>query len=312
MFKMFPKQWTPVLPVAEVKDTPVAVELAGESLVIFRNLEGKFGALLNRCPHRGVPLSMGRVTENGCLECPYHGWNFTTNGACIRVPLNDLKPAQLSKLSVVNFPTKIIAGLIWVFTGTGNPPELEVPESLLQPENRYFVHHEVWNTHWTRCVENALDYLHIPFVHQNSFGRELNDTARTNAIAQINIREITDGMRINSKINTLAHGIEIDWHKPNNVVVKFDLVGVGIPVRGHIFSIPINAQQTRFMQVILANPGIDKTKFDFNQFVAPSFEDRVIVESQVGEVPKTTEECNVGTDEASLRFRRWYHSVVVD
>ena len=307
MFKMFPNFWTPVLPVAEVKDTPIAVELAGESLVIFRNLEGKFGALLNRCPHRGVPLSMGRITEDGCVECPYHGWNFATNGACTRVPLNDLKPAQLSKLSVVSFPTRISAGLIWVFTGTGNPPELELPESLLQPESRYFIHHEVWNTHWTRTVENALDYLHIPFVHQNSFGRELNDAARTEAIAQISIREIADGMRIKSKINTLPHGIEIDWHKPNNVVVKFDLVGVGIPVRDHIFSIPINARQTRFMQVILANPGINKTKFDFNQFIAPSIEDRIVVESQIGEVSNTTEECNVPTDEASLRFRRWYY-----
>ena len=310
MFEMFANLWTPVLPVAEVGSAPVAVELAGESLVLFRNSAGKLGALLDRCPHRGARLSLGQITEDGCLECPYHGWNFAPNGACTRVPLNMLNPAQLSKLSVVSFPTRVIAGLIWVFTGMGNAPDLQFPPSLLEPESRYFIHHEIWNAHWTRAVENSLDYLHIPFVHRNSFGGGLTDIAHTDATAQIKTKPIADGIRITSQINTLPHGIEIDWHQPNCVVVKFDLVGVGIPVRAHLFAIPINPRQTRFMQVILPNPGVDQTNFDFNKLIAPAAEDRVVIESQIGEVPNTTGECNVPTDEPSLRFRRWYYRTV--
>jgi phenylpropionate dioxygenase-like ring-hydroxylating dioxygenase large terminal subunit len=33
------------------------------------------GALLDRCPHRGVALSLGTITD-GCLACPFHGWRF--------------------------------------------------------------------------------------------------------------------------------------------------------------------------------------------------------------------------------------------
>jgi phenylpropionate dioxygenase-like ring-hydroxylating dioxygenase large terminal subunit len=308
MFAMFPNFWTPVLPIAEISSTPVAVELAGEPLVLFRDAVGNIAALRDRCPHRNVPLSMGKVTEEGCLECPYHGWQFASNGTCTRVPLNPLKPTQLSKLSAVSFPTRTVAGLVWVFTGTEAVQDLHLPPSLLEPDDRYVIHHEIWNAHWTRAVENSLDYLHIPFVHRNSFGGWLNEAAQTDAIAQIKINSTPTGIIVKNRINTLPSGIELEWHQPNCVVVKFDLVG--FPVRSHLFAVPVNAQQMRFMQVILPNPGADRTNFNFDEFIRPSLEDRDVIESQTGEVPNTTDECNVPTDAPSLRFRRWYYHAV--
>ncbi len=308
MFEMFPNLWTPVLPIAEIRSAPIAVELAGESLVLFCDSAGQFAALLDRCPHRGAPLSRGQVTEDGCLECPYHGWHFAADGACTRVPFNQLNPTQLSKLSVVSFPTRVIAGMLWIFTGTENVPDLQLPSSLLEPDDRYIIHHEIWNAHWTRAIDISLDYLHIPFVHRNSFGSEFNDVAHKDAIAQISITSTADGMTVNNRINTLSSGIEIEWHQPNNVVLKLDLDGM--PLRPHLFAIPINAQQMRFMQVILPNPGVDRNSFDFDAFFAASLDDRTMIESQIGEVPNTTEGCNVPTDEPSLRFRRWYYRAV--
>ncbi len=66
----------------------------------------------------------------------------------------------------------------------------------------------------------------------------------------------------------------------------------------------------RFMQVVLPNSGIDRNNFDFDEFFAASLDDRTMIESQIGEVPNTTDECNVPTDEPSLRFRRWYYHTV--
>lgn len=310
MFSMFSNFWTPVLPIADIKDAPVAIELAGERLVLFRNSVGQIAALLDRCPHRSVPLSLGKVTEAGCLECPYHGWEFAANGACTRVPLNSLKPTQMSKLSAVGFPTRTIAGLVWVFTGTGTAPEPELPSSLLQADDRYIIHHDIWNAHWTRGVENSLDYLHIPFVHRNSFGGWLNDVAQTDAIAKIKISATTTGMIVANRIDTLPAGIELEWHQPNHVVVKFDLAG--LPVRSHLFAIPITDRQMRFMQVILPNPGTDRSNFNFEEFMQPSIEDQSVIEAQIGAVPNVADECNVPTDAPSLRFRRWYHLMMKD
>jgi hypothetical protein len=85
-----------------------------------------------------------------------------------------------------------------------------------------------------------------------------------------------------------------------------------MPLRVHVFAIPVNDRQMRLMQVILPSPGIDRTNFDFGGFVASTVEDRVIVEALRGQVPNTTSECNVPTDEPSLRFRHWYYSMMKD
>jgi phenylpropionate dioxygenase-like ring-hydroxylating dioxygenase large terminal subunit len=308
MFEMFSNVWTPVLPISEIGAAPVAIELAGELLVLFRDAEDHIVALLDRCPHRSIPLSQGQVTPEGRLECAYHGWQFDSNGSCTRVPLNSLKPTQLSKLSAISFPTRTIAGLIWVFTGTENPPEPELPPSLLEAADRYVIYHEIWNGHWTRAIENSMDNVHVPFVHRNSFGGGMRDIAQSDAIVQVDITSTTTGMIVNNRIDTKPFGLEIEWYQPNCIVDKFDLMG--IPLRTHIFAIPINDRQMRFMQVILPSPGIDRTNFDFDGFVASAIEDRVIIEAQKGEVPNTTGECNVPTDEPSLRFRRWYYRVV--
>jgi phenylpropionate dioxygenase-like ring-hydroxylating dioxygenase large terminal subunit len=116
MFDHFPNVWTPVLPVAEIGTAPVAVELAGEKLVLFRNTENQVAALLDRCPHRSAALSLGRVSDQGCLECPYHGWQFDQDGTCTHVPLNNPADIKLAQLSAIGLPTQVVTGLVWVFT----------------------------------------------------------------------------------------------------------------------------------------------------------------------------------------------------
>lgn len=72
--------WHPVLPAGRLGQKPVGVRVAGgHELVLFRQASGEIGALEDRCPHRRMRLSLGKVT-NDRLTCPYHGWNFAPNG----------------------------------------------------------------------------------------------------------------------------------------------------------------------------------------------------------------------------------------
>src|SRR5450755_3847080 len=64
---------------------PVRVKLLGEELIAFRDSHGRVGLLANNCPHRGASLFFGRNEESG-LRCAYHGWKFSTSGACIDMP----------------------------------------------------------------------------------------------------------------------------------------------------------------------------------------------------------------------------------
>ena len=80
LFEGFARVWTPVLPSRRVKRSPVGIRVAGEKVVLFRGPGGAVGALVDRCPHRGVALSLGKVGDDGCIACPFHGWRFGPDG----------------------------------------------------------------------------------------------------------------------------------------------------------------------------------------------------------------------------------------
>jgi phenylpropionate dioxygenase-like ring-hydroxylating dioxygenase large terminal subunit len=71
--------WHPVLKSEELGDRPAGVRVAGREIVVFRTAGGGLGALPDRCPHRGMRLSLGRV-EGDRLVCPYHGWRWAPDG----------------------------------------------------------------------------------------------------------------------------------------------------------------------------------------------------------------------------------------
>lgn len=82
-----PDGWWPVAHSEEVGHHPRAFRLAGQDLAIYRDLSGAVRAVADRCPHRRLPLSMGRLTEDGSIQCPYHGWCFDgATGRCTAIP----------------------------------------------------------------------------------------------------------------------------------------------------------------------------------------------------------------------------------
>ena len=60
--------------------------IAERPVLMWRSRDGAIGAFDNRCAHKRMPLSEGRVLENGTLECAYHGLCYDSQGACVAVP----------------------------------------------------------------------------------------------------------------------------------------------------------------------------------------------------------------------------------
>jgi len=82
-----PPGWWPVALADEVRRHPKAFRVGSRDLAIYRDLQGFVRAVDDSCPHRRLPLSMGRITEDGYLQCAYHGWCFDgANGKCTRIP----------------------------------------------------------------------------------------------------------------------------------------------------------------------------------------------------------------------------------
>lgn len=58
---------------------------ARSDVAIFRNSEDKIFALLDRCPHKGGPLSQGIVFGER-VACPLHNWNIQLDSGCATAP----------------------------------------------------------------------------------------------------------------------------------------------------------------------------------------------------------------------------------
>jgi nitrite reductase/ring-hydroxylating ferredoxin subunit len=81
-------QWWPVALSEQVDGRkPLGVVCDGEPIVLYRDATGHVRALEDRCRHRRAPLSLGRVTADGRLQCGYHGWTYDgLSGACTGIP----------------------------------------------------------------------------------------------------------------------------------------------------------------------------------------------------------------------------------
>jgi phenylpropionate dioxygenase-like ring-hydroxylating dioxygenase large terminal subunit len=152
----------------ELKSKPIARTVLGVPMVLFRGKDGP-AALLDRCPHRNVPLSDGCVTQ-GTLQCPYHGWRFDKGGECVEVPGLLGEPAHKGR-AAVSFPVREQDGFIWVYPDTESAPEAEpftVPEA---SDSRYTTVRAEFTMEATlhATLENMLDVPHTAFLHGGLF-----------------------------------------------------------------------------------------------------------------------------------------------
>ena len=120
-------RWFPVCRGGEaVARHVVHTALLGQELAVWRSDTGTVNAWENRCPHRGVRLSVG-TNLGHVLECRYHGWTFESgSGQCIERPAHPgQKPPALARARV--FPCLEAYGYVWVrLLGDGEDADEDV------------------------------------------------------------------------------------------------------------------------------------------------------------------------------------------
>lgn len=144
--------------------------LLGEPILIGRMKDGRAFALKDICPHRGVPLSAGKVMSENAVECPYHGWRFRADGQCTLIPsLVGSETIKPESIRVRSYPVREQDGLIWLYMAApgretasprNEPPRVPIPNA--RPR---------WSESQTfRCaidhaVIGLMDPAHAPYVH---------------------------------------------------------------------------------------------------------------------------------------------------
>ncbi|CAN1268839.1 Chlorophyllide a oxygenase, chloroplastic [Linum perenne] len=133
--------WYPVAFSTDLKDdTMIPFDCFEKPWVIFRGKDGQPGCVQNTCAHRACPLDLGSVNE-GRIQCPYHGWEYSTDGKCEKMPSTRLIDVKLKSL-----PCFEQEGMIWQIV-----MELPVEHGLL--------------------LDNLLDLAHAPFTHTSTFAK---------------------------------------------------------------------------------------------------------------------------------------------
>lgn len=159
------RSWFVVARSSQIGPKPHAVTLLDRPLVIARAASGELFALDDCCPHRHVPLSAGRMTEQG-LQCAYHGWTFAADGRCVSIPgLSSSACPPLVRVGAASIME--YDGLVWVRLDGAGADAAALPTFVrrLPADAQRFVWHAAWKARAIDALENFLDAQHTHFVH---------------------------------------------------------------------------------------------------------------------------------------------------
>jgi phenylpropionate dioxygenase-like ring-hydroxylating dioxygenase large terminal subunit len=158
--------WYAVLDEADLPRSGKVMRLRRFStdLVVWRGADG-VAVQEDRCPHKGVPLSLGRVVGQR-LRCAYHAMEFEVSGACAFVPQFEEQEKIPKNFCVRTYPSRIEHGILWMWWGEEEPtselpffPEVAGQTRLSSSSSVDFP------VGFVRVMESHFDLYHVDHLH---------------------------------------------------------------------------------------------------------------------------------------------------
>ena len=154
---------------------PLGRTICNEQMVFFKGPENKVAAVEDFCPHRGAPLSLGKVCK-GKLVCGYHGLEMGCEGKTVHMPGQRVRGFPAIK----NYAVIERYGFVWVWPGD----QAQV-DAALMPSFEFF-DNPAWayggglyhvKADYRLMIDNLMDLTHETYVHANSIGQpEIDET----------------------------------------------------------------------------------------------------------------------------------------
>ncbi|HXY23470.1 MAG TPA: aromatic ring-hydroxylating dioxygenase subunit alpha [Candidatus Acidoferrum sp.] len=171
--------WYPAARSTEIRGGKLTKALLLEvPLVLGRTAEGRVFAMRDACPHRGIPLSYGRL-DGSAVECSYHGWRFDAcSGQCVEIPsLTSQDKLKVERIFAGHYPCEERDGYVWVYmngAGTRLPETIPEAPALAVFSEKYKIIHLACElpSHIDHGIIGLMDPAHGPFVHQSWFWRK--------------------------------------------------------------------------------------------------------------------------------------------
>ena len=163
MGRLMRQHWLPACMIEEVAEpdgTPLRVRLLGENMVVFRDSEGRIGALDELCPHRRASLAFGRNEECG-LRCLYHGWKFDVNGNAVDMSSEPADAKLRETMKTKAYPVREAGGFVWVWMGDpDNVLPFDPPNWTAAPADKISIVKMHGACNWAQILEGSIDSAH--------------------------------------------------------------------------------------------------------------------------------------------------------
>ncbi|MCK6370452.1 MAG: aromatic ring-hydroxylating dioxygenase subunit alpha [Gammaproteobacteria bacterium] len=275
---MYINFWYPMIRSEDLgPDRPERATCLGVDFVVFRDEDGSARVLSDTCVHRGGSLSgpwelRGRPRIiDGCVVCPYHGWEFGGDGECRNIPSIGYGTRPPARAKVDSYPTLEKYGIVFAFLGDlpeqERPPLIDVKE---WDDPRWRANPVVVLDvpyYYERSIENGLDPAHNEFVHPTHGHMAINRA--TYRVNDYEVADFSQGWGLWFQHRFASPGLKHPtWkgtdappgdvyagsgtHGPNAMFTEINL-GPNLCFRGYFIEQPVSENRTRIFFLNLRN-----------------------------------------------------------
>lgn len=140
--------------------------IADEPILVYQKTDGELAAIADRCPHRFVPLHLGKQVGD-TIQCGYHGLCFGADGHCVSTPVKAVPVPKAAR--VKSYPVASRHGAIWVWLGEAalaDPDSIPAFDFLDDPARGTVRGHMRTDAGYLLVMDNLCDLSHVQFVHE--------------------------------------------------------------------------------------------------------------------------------------------------
>jgi len=164
----FPNGWYVLLHQGELKNGGVMpMNVCGKQYVLWRDMSGKAHLFDSYCAHLGANLALGGRVIDNCLKCPFHGWEYDTEGNCNSIPYAS-EPNKFVKLKSYTILEQDQLIYYW-HDAEKREPYWYPPEYKEISDGQFTYHgqteHYVF-AHIQELPENGADVAHLGELHK--------------------------------------------------------------------------------------------------------------------------------------------------
>lgn len=288
------RYWQPVAMASELGDLPLALEILGEPLVLFRDGGGRTGLLHRHCSHRGASLEYGIIAERG-IVCCYHGWHYDIDGSLLKAGSEPEPNSLCGRLVHGAYPTRERNGIIFTYMGPPEEqPEFPIYDTEVIADTDAIPFSITTPCNWLQVYENTQDPVHVLHLHARSSGVQFGRASgldqeisyKNTPLGMINVqsRRVGDKIWVRSTESVLPNGnqtgaifeeAETEKYFQRSAILRW--------------MVPVNNTITRTVGWRFFNPSLDpydqgdrnKVGKEMIDFIGQTEEERPYIERQI-------------------------------